>query len=102
MWNFVYPDAPGGVDNPMLNPVAANAPSLVKLGCRRLFVGVAGEDEIIGDRGVWYYELVKDSGWEGEIELFELEGEGHAHQYLRPHTDNAKKMIDRLASFIKH
>ncbi|CAH2050673.1 unnamed protein product [Thlaspi arvense] len=82
-WNFVYPDAPGGINNPMISPMAAGAPSLVTLGCRRLFVGVAGEDEI-RDRGVWYYEAVKDSGWEGEIELFEIEGEGHAHQVLRP------------------
>lgn len=37
-WKFVYPSAPGGIDNPMINPFVPGAPSLSKLGCSRLLV----------------------------------------------------------------
>lgn len=55
VWGFVYPNAPGGLDNPMLNPVAPGAPSLAKLGCSKILVCVAEKDGI-RDRGVWYFE----------------------------------------------
>ncbi|KAJ7980082.1 2-hydroxyisoflavanone dehydratase [Quillaja saponaria] len=75
LWNIVYPDAPGGIDNPMINPVVAGAPSLAGLGCSKLLVVVTGKDGL-RERGVLYYEAVKKSGWKGEVELFEVEDEG--------------------------
>lgn len=33
-WEFVYPTAPGGIDNPMVNPVGEGKPNLAKLGCQ--------------------------------------------------------------------
>ncbi|KAI5349778.1 hypothetical protein L3X38_002667 [Prunus dulcis] len=57
-WDFVYPSAPGGLDNPMLNPV-------------------------------------------GEVELFEVEGEEHCyHLRSETETENVKKLLKRLASFL--
>ncbi|MCI01836.1 2-hydroxyisoflavanone dehydratase-like [Trifolium medium] len=38
VWNFVYPSAPGGIDNPMVNPLGVGAPSLEGLGCDRMIV----------------------------------------------------------------
>ena len=99
VWGFVYPNAPGGVDNPMLNPVAQGAPSLAKLGCSKILVCVAEKDGI-RDRGVWYFEAVKNSGWKGELELFEQEGEDHVYHIFYPDSQNGKKMITRMASFI--
>lgn len=61
VWDFVYPSVPGGIDNPMVNPVAPGAPSLAELGCSKIIVCVASEDKL-RDRGVWYYEAVKKSG----------------------------------------
>ncbi|PKI37492.1 hypothetical protein CRG98_042121 [Punica granatum] len=74
-------------------------PSLKGLGCERVLVCVAEKDPL-RDRGVWYGELVKKSGWGGELEVFEVEGEDHAFHVLYPETDNAKIMIKRLASFL--
>lgn len=99
IWNFVYPSAPGGVDNPMLNPLGAGAPSLAGLGISRLFVSVGGADEL-RDRGIWYCNAVRESGWQGELELVEVEGENHGFNILKLDTENAKNLIKRLASFL--
>ena len=66
IWNFAYPDAPGGLDNPMINPLALGAPSLATLGCSKMLITVAVKDQLkFRDRAVFYYEAVKDSGWKG-------------------------------------
>ncbi|KAK8491753.1 hypothetical protein V6N13_070141 [Hibiscus sabdariffa] len=99
VWQLVYPDAPGGVDNPMLNPVVPGAPSLAGLGCSRLLVSVA-EKDLMRERGIMYYNAVKESGWKGEVELVDVDGEDHSFHILVHHSHNAKKHINRLASFI--
>ncbi|KAK8511063.1 hypothetical protein V6N13_013474 [Hibiscus sabdariffa] len=99
MWHFVYPEALGGVDNPMMNPVAPGAPSLAGLGCSRLLVSVAGKD-LLRDRVIMYYNAVKESGWKGELELVDVEGEDHAFHILVYESENAEKLIKRLASFL--
>ncbi|KAL5065989.1 hypothetical protein RYX36_027726 [Vicia faba] len=99
VWNFVYPSAPGGVDNLHVNPLGLEAPSLEGLGCERMIVCVAGNDGI-RERGVWYYEIVKKSGWKGKLELFEQEGEDHVYHIFYPEYENGQKLIKRLASFL--
>ncbi|KAJ4722412.1 2-hydroxyisoflavanone dehydratase-like [Melia azedarach] len=99
VWKFLCPSVPGGPDNPMINFVSPEAPSLAKLGCSRLLVSVA-ELDVLRDRGVLYYNAVKESGWKGEVELVEVEGEDHAFHILKYETENAKKMIKGLASFL--
>lgn len=99
IWRFVYPSAPGGIDNVMINPFAGDAPSLSGLGCCRLLV-VVSEKDAGRDRGVKYYEGVKESGWEGEVELIDVEGEGHCFHVLDPETENARSLIRQLAAFI--
>ncbi|KAJ4847529.1 hypothetical protein Tsubulata_003953 [Turnera subulata] len=98
-WDIAYPSAPYGIDNPLINPVGPGAPALAGLGCSRLLVCVASKDQL-RERGVWYHNLVKESGWTGELELFEVEGEDHAFHIFDTTTDNAKIMIKRLASFL--
>lgn len=99
LWALVYPSAPGGIDNPMMNPVALGAPNLAGLGCSRLLISVA-EKDLLRDRGILYYEAVKESGWKGEVEFNEAEGEGHAFHILNCETESAKNLIKRLASFL--
>ncbi|XP_020239894.1 2-hydroxyisoflavanone dehydratase [Cajanus cajan] len=101
VWNFVYPSAPGGIDNPMVNPLAPGAPSLDKLGCSKIIVCVAGIDKL-RDRGVWYYEAVNKSGWQGELELFEETAEDHVYHIFHPQSEKAIKLIKRLALFLHH
>ena len=99
IWNLVYPSAPGGIDNPMINPFSPGAPSLAGLGCSRLLVTVSEKDRL-RDRGIMYYNAVKESEWKGEVELIEVQGEGHAFQILDCGTENANNLTKRLASFL--
>ncbi|XP_039067808.1 2-hydroxyisoflavanone dehydratase-like [Hibiscus syriacus] len=99
IWHLVYPEAAGGIDNPMINPVVPGAPSLAGLGCSRLLVSVAGKDSL-RDRGISYSNAVKESGWEGELELVEVEVEDHTFHIKVYDSENAKKHIKRLASFL--
>ncbi|KAK7343573.1 hypothetical protein VNO77_12406 [Canavalia gladiata] len=98
VWKFVYPDAPGGIDNPLINPLAPGAPSLATLGCPKMLIFVAGKDDL-RDRGIWYYDALKQSGWQGQVELVHIEGEEHCFQIYHPETHNSKNMIARIASF---
>ncbi|XP_057959903.1 2-hydroxyisoflavanone dehydratase-like [Malania oleifera] len=98
VWKFVYPGK--GIDDPMINPVGSGAPSLGGLGCGRLLVCVA-EKDVVRDRGVAYGEAVRASGWKGEVEMFEAEGEDHTFHIYNPHSENAKLMIKRIASFVE-
>ncbi|XP_020206117.1 2-hydroxyisoflavanone dehydratase [Cajanus cajan] len=99
VWKFVYPDAPRGIDNPLINPLAPGAPSLATLGSRKLLIFVAGKDDL-RERGVWYYDAVKESGWQGDVELVRVEGEEHCFQIYHPQTHNSKGVISRIASFL--
>ncbi|KAJ4722413.1 2-hydroxyisoflavanone dehydratase [Melia azedarach] len=99
-WEFVHPSAPGGIDNYMVNPVGIGKPSLAKLGCSKLLVCVAEKDEL-RDRGIWYVNAVKESGFEGQVELFEVEGEDHVFYLFNPESENAKNMVKCSASFLK-
>ncbi|XP_022861622.1 2-hydroxyisoflavanone dehydratase-like isoform X3 [Olea europaea var. sylvestris] len=101
MWLFAYPSAPGGIDNAMINPFVEDAPSLSGLGCSRLLVCVAEKDPF-RSRGVLYVETVKKSGWNGEVEMVEVEGEDHCFHMFNPETEKAKDLIKRLASFISY
>ncbi|KAL2226682.1 2-hydroxyisoflavanone dehydratase-like [Sesamum indicum] len=96
---FVYPSAPGGIDNPSINPLADGAPSLSRLGCSKIIVKLAEKDDFTS-RGLAYAEEVKSSGWKGDVEVVVVEGEGHCFHILDPETEKAKNLIKRLASFI--
>ncbi|XP_047956511.1 2-hydroxyisoflavanone dehydratase-like [Salvia hispanica] len=99
LWSFVYSSAGGGIDNPAINPVADGAPSLSGLGCSRMIVCLAEKDPAAA-RGKVYAEMVRRSGWRGEVETAEYEGEGHCFQISDTHSQNAKNFIDRLVAFI--
>ncbi|KAK4434003.1 2-hydroxyisoflavanone dehydratase [Sesamum alatum] len=99
LWLFVYPSAPGGVDNPAINPLADGAPRLSGLGCSKIRVCLAEKDEL-ASRGLAYAEEVKKSRWKGKVEVVEVEGEGHCFDIVDPESEKAKDLINRLASFI--
>ncbi|WVY98300.1 hypothetical protein V8G54_030451 [Vigna mungo] len=103
VWKLAYPSAAGGIDNPLINPLAPDAPSLAQLACSKIFICVAEKDGLC-DRGVWYYEAVKKSGWQGQIQFFRQENEDHVYHLLQPALDqdspNAYKLIKLIASFL--
>jgi len=99
LWKFVYPRAPFGIDNPNVNPMGPMSPNLALLGCSKMLVTVAGKDRF-RDRAVLYYEAVKGSPWNGEVEFFEEEDEDHCYYMVHPESDKGKKLIKVVADFL--
>nr|WRU92882.1 HID1 [Mitragyna speciosa] len=100
MFMLVYPSAPGGIDNPMINPLANDAPKLYGLPCSKLFVCTAEKDEL-REITLLYVEALKKSGWKGELEFVDIEGEDHCFHVLNPESEKAKNLITSMASFIR-
>ena len=65
-----------------------------------MLVCVAEKDDL-RDRGVWYYESLKASGYPGEVELLESKGEGHVFYCMNPRCDRAREMEERVLSFLR-
>lgn len=97
MWKLAAPES-SGCDDPWINPI--KGPRLTGIGCGRMLVAVALGD-ILKSRGWLYYEEVKKSGWGGEIEIMEAEGESHVFHLFNPSNENAVAMLKRVASFFK-
>nr|WRU92904.1 HID5 [Tabernanthe iboga] len=100
LWSLAYPSAPGGIDNPMMNPLAEDAPSLSEISCSKLFVCCAEKDEL-RETILLYVEALKKSGWKGEVDLVDVEAEDHCFQIYNTDTEKAKNLISRLASFLR-
>ncbi|KAL0360807.1 UNVERIFIED_CONTAM: 2-hydroxyisoflavanone dehydratase [Sesamum radiatum] len=97
LWPLVSPSCPD-FDDPKINPVAEGGPSLVGLGCRRVLVTVSGKD-CLRDRGRLYFEGLSRSGWPGEVEIHETEGEGHCFHLHDVKYEKAKERMKRLVDF---
>ncbi|CAN6164622.1 unnamed protein product [Urochloa humidicola] len=99
-WRFVYPGTPG-LDDPLTNPFSeAAGGSAARVAAERVLVCVAEKDEL-RDRGVWYYESLRDSGYPGEVELLESVGEGHVFYCINPRCDKAREMQERVLGFLR-
>ncbi|KAL5714492.1 hypothetical protein ACHQM5_016445 [Ranunculus cassubicifolius] len=99
LWIFGCPTTKNGNDDPWINPMANGALSFSNLACERVLIFVA-ESDILRDRGWMYYETLKKSGWGGEVEFVETEGEVHVFHLFNPTCDNAVIKMKRLASFL--
>ncbi|KAL3840380.1 hypothetical protein ACJIZ3_024971 [Penstemon smallii] len=99
-WEFVC-NSEEGCDDPLINPFVIGAPGLEGLECGRILVCVAGND-ILRERGRFYYESLVKSKWEGKAELFETEGEDHVFHIIDSTSENSTKLIKRCAEFINH
>ncbi|KAL6656734.1 hypothetical protein ACP70R_004514 [Stipagrostis hirtigluma subsp. patula] len=97
-WKVIFPGATGGADDPRINPTAAGAPSLAKLVGKRLLVVTASGDPR-APRAKAYSEAVRASGWHGEVEWFETEGEGHGFFVLNPGSPKAAELMTRVVAF---
>ncbi|EHA8586391.1 Tuliposide A-converting enzyme b2, amyloplastic [Cocos nucifera] len=88
-----------GMDHPLVNPLAEAAPSLKGLGCEKVLVCVA-EKHALRDSGRAYYEGVKKSGWGGDVEWLESDGEGHRFHVLKLNSEKALGLMERTVKFI--
>ncbi|KAF3339455.1 tuliposide A-converting enzyme 1 [Carex littledalei] len=98
LWKIVCPSTTGS-DDPWINPLAENAPSLSGLGCERVLVLVGGTDTL-RDRGRDYYEKLKVCGWKGEVKLWEAIGEGHCFHLRKPESDHAGAQDEVICKFL--
>ncbi|GKE19990.1 2-hydroxyisoflavanone dehydratase-like protein, partial [Tanacetum coccineum] len=90
LWMYICPGS-SGVTDPRINPAAE--PGLTeKIVCGKVLVCVAGDDTL-KDRGVMYYELLKNSGWNGEVEIVESKGEDHVFHLFKPDCEEANKFV---------
>ncbi|KAL5077661.1 hypothetical protein RYX36_016645 [Vicia faba] len=93
-FNISYPIGSEPVIEPENNLFHQGAPSLEKLGCSRILICVAERDKL-RDRGVWYWENVKKSGWNGRLELFEEKDENHVYHLFKPESESENTFIQR-------
>lgn len=101
IWPIVSPSsmpAPG-LDDQQINPFGEGAPSLKNLKCKKVIIFV-GEKDVLRQRGWLYYKALKNSGWEGEAQIEETEGEGHIFHLLDPTSEKAKKLVKTLVAFL--
>lgn len=96
MYKFLCPSSSGGDDDPRLNPAAD--PRLGSIGCRRVMACLA-EKDMLRDRGRGYCDALRKSGWGGEVEIEETEGEGHGFHLFHPECDKAVIQMEWLAAF---
>ncbi|KAG0478002.1 hypothetical protein HPP92_012721 [Vanilla planifolia] len=88
-----------GLDHEWINPAAEAEGAVAGMGCRRLLVCVAERDPM-RERGAAYYEMVKRSGWKGEAELVETEGESHIFHLEKPEEHpKVQELTNKLVSF---
>ncbi|XP_044490742.1 probable carboxylesterase 12 [Mangifera indica] len=95
LWRCAYPETTG-FDHPWINP--AEDPDLGKLECRRVLVFVA-EKDLLCARGWYCHQKLKESGWRGDVEVFETKGEDHVFHLFNPDCGNAKVMLLKTAGF---
>lgn len=102
LWDFLYPGTTGVLD-PRLNPAAD--PGRMRresVACRRVLVCVGGKD-FLRERGVKYYEVLREGQengeWEGELEFMESKGRGHVFHLYKPESFEAIELLKRVADF---
>ncbi|XP_072978469.1 2-hydroxyisoflavanone dehydratase-like [Typha angustifolia] len=97
LWKACAPEK--GLDDPVINPTAEDAPDLVGLGCSRVLVCVGGKD-VLRDKGREYYWKLKESGWNGEVKMWEAAAQGHAFHLFNSTCDEAMAQDKVIATFL--
>ncbi|GMY06006.1 probable carboxylesterase 1 [Fagus crenata] len=96
MWLYMCPEN-GGLEDPRLKPAVED---LARLGCERVLVFVAEKDHL-REVGWRYYEELKKSGWGGNLQIVENEGEDHCFHLADLSYVKAQALVKQFASFIK-
>ncbi|KAL9247531.1 hypothetical protein vseg_020955 [Gypsophila vaccaria] len=99
-WMFVCP-SDKGCDDPLINPFSDEAPKVDKIICNRMMVLVA-EKDVLCERGRYYCENVRKSGWKGQVEYFVSKGEDHVFHLFDGECEKAMEMMKKIALFINH
>jgi acetyl esterase/lipase len=89
-----------GPDHPYINPSAASPEEWRQLGCSRVLVSTAEQCWFV-ERARAYAEGIKACGWDGELEVYETEGEGHVYFLPKYDSDLAAKELAVVADFVR-
>ncbi|TVU01443.1 hypothetical protein EJB05_48715, partial [Eragrostis curvula] len=101
LWAFACGGRTTGPDDPRVNPLAAGAPSLRRLGCRRVLVCVA-DDELEVRGKAYYHDGLLASGWApGDAELLVSDGEEHEFHLRNPESPKALRLMERLVALVQ-
>lgn len=96
LWYLACPKI-SGLDDPIVNP--ACDPNLGRLAAERVAVFVA-EKDALKQRGWFYEESLKKSGWGGAVEVQETKAEGHVFHLFNPTSDVAADFVGKVAAVI--
>ncbi|XP_051137474.1 2-hydroxyisoflavanone dehydratase-like [Andrographis paniculata] len=97
LWLLVYPNVPATFDFPAINP--SLDPNIHRLGAKKLLLYDGGEDVLV-DRARLYEETLRKSRWGGSIQFHVIPGQDHQFDINNPNTDDARRMLDIVVSFI--
>ncbi|KAL8541353.1 hypothetical protein ACS0TY_002560 [Phlomoides rotata] len=96
LYNILCPTSSGPNTDPRLYPPAD--PRIRQMAGRRVIFFLA-ENDNLRDKAKAYYEGLKNSGWGGEVEIMETEGEGHCFYLFDTGSEKALSILDRLIAF---
>lgn len=96
LWFLACPTI-SGLDDPIANPEFD--PNLGRVAAERVAVYVA-EKDALKNRGWFYSECLKKSGWKGAVEVVETKDQGHVFYLFNPTSDVAVDFVGKLAAFI--
>ncbi|CAA7056425.1 unnamed protein product [Microthlaspi erraticum] len=99
-WKMASPNNKDGPDDPWLNVVQSESSDVSGLGCGKVLVMVAEKDALCR-QGWGYAAKLEKSGWKGEVELVESEGEDHVFHLMKPDCDKALEAMHKFSGFIK-
>uniref|UniRef100_A0ACD5Y4F0 Uncharacterized protein n=1 Tax=Avena sativa TaxID=4498 RepID=A0ACD5Y4F0_AVESA len=88
-----------GPDHPYINPTASPE-EWRRLGCRRVLVTTAEHCWFV-ERARAYAEGVKACGWDGEVEVYDTQGEGHVYFLPKYDSENAAKELAVVGDFVR-
>ncbi|KAL7598944.1 hypothetical protein Lser_V15G24688 [Lactuca serriola] len=97
-WAVAHPGS-SGPDDPLINP--GIDPKISGMGCSKMMVFIGGND-LMRERGLYYKDLVEKSGWKGDLEVVEDEGEEHVFFLFDPSCANACSLRTRICKFINN
>ncbi|TVU09856.1 hypothetical protein EJB05_43353, partial [Eragrostis curvula] len=97
-WSFIC-GGQYGIDDPVVDPLSMPAGQWRRLACSRVAVTVSGLDDF-RPRGMAYAAALRDSGWDGEVEVYQTAGEGHVYFLDRPRDPKSVKELAFVTGFL--
>ncbi|KAH7575213.1 hypothetical protein JRO89_XS02G0063600 [Xanthoceras sorbifolium] len=97
-WGQISPNS-SGIDDPWLNP--SRDPNLARVGFPRLQVFVSEKDSAqLRERGWYYAQKLRESGWSGYQEVTDFQGEDHDFHMSNLTSRNSTILRNSIVTFI--